>query len=67
MAKRRKGLDANGKLLKGHRWGKGGEIIKVTQKKSSSKKGSKKKKSTSPIVYAGKTRKGRYKYKLKSR
>ncbi len=70
--KRRKGLKANGQLEKGHRWGKGGKIIKVkpkpksTAKKSSSKKSSKKKKG-SPIEYAGKTSVGRYKYRLKSR
>ena len=67
MAKRRKGLKANGQLEKGYRWEKGGKIIKVTPKKSYSKKGSKKKKSTSPIMYAGKTSVGRYKYRLKSR
>lgn len=67
--KRRAGLKANGQLEKGHRWGKGGKIIKVKSKpKSKAKKSSsKKKKGTSPIYYAGKEAVGEYSYRLKSR
>tara|TARA_R110001599_G_scaffold302340_1_gene508003 strand:- start:65 stop:316 length:252 start_codon:yes stop_codon:yes gene_type:complete len=60
MGKKSVGLKANGKLKKGFKFVKGGGVKKVDTKsksKSKSKAGS-----TSPITYAGKVGKGRYRY-----
>tara|TARA_R110000851_G_scaffold318627_1_gene482607 strand:+ start:909 stop:1175 length:267 start_codon:yes stop_codon:yes gene_type:complete len=55
------GLKAGGKLKKGFKFAKGGKVIKVSATKSKSKSKSKAS-SGSPITYAGKVGKGRYRY-----
>ena len=53
------GLKAGGKLKKGFKFATGGKIVKVSATKSKSKS---KASSGSPITYAGKVGKGRYRY-----
>ena len=56
MGKKSVGLKANGKLKKGFKFVKGGGVKKVDTKSKS------KASSGSPITYAGKVGKGRYRY-----